>query len=57
MGAAIGTVLVLASIASFVLINRRVSRMSQRFADDPWADEGRARQSEPPQQGRDAGGE
>ena len=57
MGVAIGTVLVLASIASFVLINRRVSRMSQYFSDDPRENEPQARQPEPPQQGRDVGGE
>ena len=52
MGIAIGIVLVAATIASFVMINARASRMVRQYRDDaPWAVDPQTGQPVPPDQG------
>jgi len=57
MGIAIGIVLVAATIASFVMINARASRMARQFRDDgQWTVDPQTGRPVPPQHGQGHGG-
>ncbi|HEX5189428.1 MAG TPA: hypothetical protein VFW16_07800 [Streptosporangiaceae bacterium] len=57
MGIAIGIVLVGATIASFVMINARASRMARQYRDDGrWSIDPQTGQPVPPQHGQGRGG-
>jgi uncharacterized membrane protein YgcG len=52
MGIAIGIVLVAATVASFVMINAKASRMARQYRDDgQWTVNPQTGQPVPPQQG------